>query len=119
LSRCLNERDGASTEPAVLSYANPETASAERPFNGAPRFYTECEKDYLCIRAIKDEEPTVFTRPASLSQQEADAYFAFRQARFDAEEAAKNPRRKKKGITLQAVACPSRVPHTSNLEPST
>ncbi len=113
----------ASTEPTRPPF-NPETASAQSPFNGAPRFYTEGEQWYLCLRGMKGEELSPGSRPLSLSQQEVDEYLTYRRARINFEEAAKNPRRKKKGLTLQATAgCPThdsstvmRGVHSSPLE---
>ena len=58
------------------------------PTNKPPREYTRPERDYLSSWAIRGEPSIVFLRPASLSDQDIEAYLAYARARMDADRKA-------------------------------
>jgi len=87
--------------PEDQTVAGPaEAASSQEPppLPQPPREYTSEERFYLVQWAAWNKEPD-FSRPESISQEDIEAFIAFRTAGIAAEaaaEAAANPRKRKK-----------------------
>jgi hypothetical protein len=79
-----------------------EASQEPPPLPQPPREYTDSERYYLFMRAMKREEPSS-PRPESLSQQDVDAYLTFYTARNAAEEAAEAAARSRKRKNTSAT----------------